>query len=360
MSTTNRDQLLKLLTLVRPALSTREYVKELMHFQFLNGWVTAFDDKSAISLKCGLDLAYCVPGELMIRALSSFNSESVKLQEGPKGSELLLSSGRSKLKLPVLEAERFPFEEPQGQPDEIELDDAILEGIKKCLFAVGNDPTHPAQMGITLDQNADKKAVLFATDNFTISRYQTTSKIELPGETPIILPTFFCENLVALAQAYPDDEITLQLYPSMYAARFGKKAKLFTRILADTEPLNFEKIVGKHVNVKKLKSQLQPIPVGFDAAIGRAALMTAADEDKIATIKVEVDAISITSQADRGESDDEIEWAGEALDAAFCVDPTLVTRAVKQFGSVAFYDRVMLLANDSGTFIHIISHSSAA
>lgn len=358
MSTTNRDKLLKLLTLLRPALSTQNYIPALTHFAFADGWVMAFNDITAICAKCPVELSGCIPGETLLRALGSFNAENVSLKADPKDENLLVSSGRSKLKLPTMELDKFPYEEPSGSGDEIDLTDGILEGIRRCLFSAGSDPTHPATMGLTLAVDDDGRAIIFSTDNFTISRYQTKDKIALPGDSPVLLPTFFCEQLLTLGKHFSEEEIVLKIYAGRLTASFGKLAELSTRTLADTETLDFDKILAKHVTLAKLKGQLTTIPPSLDAAFSRAALVLSSEDDRATQISVEKGTISLLSKSALGESDDEIAWEGKPMDKDFYVDPVLVMRAIKACGSVAFMPKSMILADDSATFVHLISHSS--
>lgn len=360
MATTNRDALLKLVSLLRPALSNQSFIPALTHLRFDAGQVTAYNDVTAIKAKAPIDLSACVPGELFIKALSSFNADSVALDalESDKGSitTLLLTSGRSKLKVPVLPVKDFPLREPSGDCHVVPFDNEMLDGIRKCLFSVGSDPTHPAQMGVTLESE-DGKAVFYSSDNFTISRCQTKSKVDLPAGAPIILPTFFCEQMLVLAKTYSDDDVDLEVYPNALRCTFGKKASLLTKTLADLEPLDFQKIMGKYLKVADVKKHLCRIPDTFDAAWNRALLVLANEADK-ATAVAGGGKLLLQSKSALGHAEDELEM--EKLPKAdFHIDPTLVVRAAKTCGSIAFYDRVLVLASDDGSFIHLIAHCSA-
>lgn len=358
MTTANRDALLKLTALLRPALSTQTFIPALTHILFDDGFATAYNDVTAVVVKSPVDLEICVPGELFIKALSSFNADEVLIQEGAGTNPLLLTSGRSKLKMPTLPVSAFPLKMPKGEAVVVELTDGILDGIRKCLFSVGADPTHPAQMGVTLDTDGGY-AVLYSTDNFTISRCKTTSKVKLPADSPIILPTFFCDQLLSLAKAFKDDDVDLHVYPGALVATFGKKAKLLTKTVVDLEPLDFPKIIGKHLDVAKVKAVLKPVPTSFDAAWNRALLVLAAEADKATLVSPQNGRIVLDSKSSLGQADDELEWSGEGNRGDFHVDPTMVVRAAKICGSLAFYDRVMVLASDDASFIHLIAHCSA-
>jgi len=358
MTTANRDTLLKLVTLLRPALSSQSFIPALQHIKFGDGHALAYDDVTAISCKFPLadEIGRCIPGELMIRALSSFSAETLTASMVDE-TTMLLASGRSKLKLPTLDLEKFPFKAPKGKPDMIPLDNEILDGIKRCLFSAGSDPTHPAQMGVTLDCEAGK-AVLYSTDNVTLSRQQTKSAITLPGDTPIILPTFFCEQIMALGRAYPEDDVDLEVFPGALRCRFGAKAWCLTKTVVDLEPMNFAKAISRLVEIPKVKERLSRIPDNFDAAFGRALLVLGTEPDKATKVEAGKEAIRLLSKSAMGEADDELIFEGQEVRKDFYVDPTLVIRASKSCGSIAFYDRALLLATDDAGFIHLVSHCS--
>jgi DNA polymerase III sliding clamp (beta) subunit (PCNA family) len=88
-------------------------------------------------VKSDLDINRCVPGDLLIRALASFAGDSVMIQPTKEKNEILVSSGRAKLKMPCMTLEDFPFEEPKEDGHAIDITDAMLKGIERCLISVG-------------------------------------------------------------------------------------------------------------------------------------------------------------------------------------------------------------------------------
>lgn len=361
----NRDSLIKLMNLVRPALATQDYIPAYKHICFKGGYATTYNDIAAIKVKlpysAELDLGLCLPGEMLIKALGSFNAEKVMLQPG-KDASLLVASGRSKLKLPTLPAKDFPLNIPEASKvPVVVISDDMLTGLQRCLLSVGNDPTHPAQQGITLDIE-DGKALLFSTDNTTISRYKTKTKIELPGDAPVILPTFFCEQLVNLAKAFPACDIEIELHAGALVAYFFdehevEQAVMFQKTLVDLEPLDFPAIVAKHVKLAGLAEQLVEIPAAFDAALSRALLVLATEVDKVTKVEVGPERIRLLSTSSNGEASDDIsfEGPGRELDP-FHIDPALLSRGCKACSHIGFFNRVVVLANKDATFTHLIAH----
>lgn len=359
-NTVSRETLTKAAALVRPALATQAYIPALTHIKFDAGRAVAYNDVSGISVRVAAGINRCLPGELFIRALGSFGAESIMFQEAADGA-VVISSGRSKVKLPSIDPSKFPFELPDNSTVDgtIEMDHSILKGIHRCLLSVGSDPTHPAQMGVTLDTDAKGCAVLYSTDNFTISRFQTKSKIRLPGDAPVILPTFFCEQLTGLAAAFPEEPINLWLGAGYVLAEFGKSAELFTKTVLDLEPLDFPRIVEKHCKLDTVLKQSAAIPDNFDAALARALLVLGGEVDKITKVTVLDGSLKMHSTSAMGDADDSMAFSNEDIDIPgepFYVDPALVARAAKVSALVAFLPRVVVMSGEDGQFIHLVAH----
>ena len=357
----NREALIKLASLVRPALAAQAYIPALTHIKFDGSYASAYNDVSMISVRAEVDLAALVPGELLIKALSSFTAESLVIQDMTKEKAIVVSSGRSKLKIPVLDLDAFPFEVPNmAKANSIKLSPAILKGIEHCLLSVGSDPTHPARMGITLDVDTRGNAILYSTDSFTVSRYRTKTKIKLPGDSPIILPTFFCQQAIALAKTYPSAPITLLSAAGALMIELGEEATLFSKTLVDVEPLDFPKLFDKHCKVDQLENELFPIPDSWDAAFNRAMLVLGGELDKVTQVTMTPNSLKLHSTSSMGDSDESMAHALEdvSLPDPVLVDPVLVLRISKVCSQMYWTPAVLVLADSEADFVHLIAYCS--
>jgi hypothetical protein len=358
----NRSALLKACSAVRPALAAADYIPALTHILFRDGFATAYNDINAIVVSApGLEMNRCIPGDLLIRTLSSFGGEAIAMTFDPKTNILLLASGRSKIKLPTLSDKDFPFEVPDGTAPEITLTLPILKGIEKCLTAAGTDSTHPAQMGVTLETDEDGCAVLYSTDSTTISRYQTADKITLPGDVPVILPTFLCDRLSAVQKDFPQTAPVLVLLPGALLVDFVEiktknvLASIFSKTLIDLEPVDFGKVIKRYCNPKTAAKDMRKIPDALDAAFGRAMLVLGNEPVKTTRVKMNDKSMSLFSTSAMGDCDDDVVF--DAPDAAeFLVDPELVVRGLKQCTKVTLAKNVLLLGDETGNYLHMVSH----
>lgn len=353
-ASTGREALIKAANLVRPAIATKDYIPALTHIRFSDDTLTAYNDLTAIQVSAPTPFKCCVPGELLIRALASFGGEELLCTINKDGSASF-KAGRASVKLPTLPLGDFPLQWPSDdEGDEVKLDASVVRAIERCLISVGDSSGHPALMGVTLD-TADGKAVLYSTDNFTISRCATNAKMKLPGDVPVILPKFFCEQLVSLSKAFPDAVMTLVLTEGAVHVEFGDFAKLLTRVPVDITPLDYPRIVNKHTDLANIKKQVSLIPNEFDAALGRALLVLGGEVVKKTEFNVSKTKIEMVSTSGFGDADDSMGFeADEALE--FNADAALLARGAKAAAMIAFTSKVTIMTDADCNFVHIIAH----
>ena len=353
MSDIIREHLLQSLNLAKAAVAGQAYVPALTHFAF-DGWgIMAYNDVSAIGVRGPVDLQVCLPADMLIKTMNSMTAEKILMTQTDDGA-VVVASGRSKVKLPYLELSAFPFEFPQVDWDAgFIVNTDMLRGIEKCLVSVGTDPTHPAQMGVTVEPTEDG-CTMYSTDNFTVSRYKSMTHIQLPGDIPIIMPTFFCNQLLALSKAFIDEEIVIGLPKGAICASFGGQAMLFTKLLVDLEPMDFSRILSKYIQGANIDEAVD-IPNGFESALDRALLILSAEMDKATKITVEDGKMKLFSSSGQGESSDNLTFDHEDV-PPFLADPALVSRASKICRKMIPLEKVMLMTD--GAFLHLIAHCS--
>lgn len=350
----NRKKLLDSLNLVKPALAVKDYIPILTHFMFSGESINAYNDILSINVGTDVKLEGCIPAELLIKTLKSLTTEDIAFERTL--NHVLLTSGRSKIKLPVLPSTDFPETVKAGSQllGSFKVTEDMLIGIKKCLVAAGNDTRHPSHMGITLEPmySVDEIA-LYSTDNVTISCYVIKDKDTLlPGDKPVILPTLFCQQLLALSKLTLDIEIGI--YNGALIARFEDKAVLFTKTLVDVKPINFMDVVLRYINPTHLI--LHDMPDEFEQSIERAVLVQEDVDYKNTTMVVSNKKLTIESISKQGEVTDDMSYAGD--NAEFTIDPSLVKRVLEITSKVAMLRKVMVLADEDENFLHLISHRS--
>lgn len=360
MTTIRRDTLQRNLTLARAALANQPYIPALTHFCVADGGVTAYNDIAAIFVQFPHDLNCCLPGDLLLRTLTTLPAGGeVMLRPGKDGDALQITSGRTNLKLPTLARLDFPLDwgRDLGRAEAtLELDNEMLTGIKRCLLAVGSNPNFPEQMGVTLD-SVGGKARLYSTDDNTISQYTTASPVSLPAGAPIFLPTFFCEQVVAIADAFPDDALDLSLHPGAVVLTVaGDKARLMQKMDTAVQTPDFTTQVSKHTAGNATPHD---IPVGWEAALQRALLVLGASTTKVTRVSPTKEGLQLLTASQMGEADDSLTWAGKPPREDVWLDPAFVVRGSKFTSRMAFGGRALQLVSSDGKFMHVIGYARA-
>jgi hypothetical protein len=354
----DRARFAKALALATPALSNKPYIPALVHFLVAGGKVTAYDDILAVQVAvAGTEgLSCCLLGELLTKAVGSYGAAEILVQPHATEAAVVLSSGRSKIKVPTLPAEDFPLTWPTTRGAvAIPLTAQILKGIEYCLPGAGVNPNHPAQMGVTLDEK-EGAAVLFSTDNTTISRYLTTEKSLLPASSPVIFPTAFCDRVLALAKAFPQETVTLYLSPGALVVEVGTSARVLSRQLADLVPLDFVAVTDKYTKGLSGKA-LNTLPDGWEASLGRAALVTGGDHS-VVTVSEHRKALRILASSSFGEVDETLAFGGTLPPSPVKLDPALLTRGSKVCTKMSFAAQALVLVSEDGNYLHLVAYTA--
>ena len=353
----SRKDLLAAISLVTPAVGSPTFVPILSHLCFDGASVTAYNDVVAISTRCEVDFAKSIPGDLLTKLLGSLASDDVSIQPDGDTEHVLIRSGRSKLTLPCLPAADYVFDFPDTEKAKFSVvaTDELIKGLDLCLLSVGNDPTHAAQLGITLTSKTGHHLASYSTDNFTMSRHITEG--DFPEFEPIILPTDFCRALVTLANKFGGEEITLHFYDGAVKATVGTYAQVFSKLVStvvshDFGPA-FNKFLGK-------APEWVEIPPEWAACFDRASIVLRGEKDRVAKVSVDQVEAVIEATSKLGRSTDRVQVEGAAArQQEFGVDPDLVVRATKVSWCVFFGKQALAFTSKDGAFTHLVSHCEA-
>lgn len=350
MATLEKAQLQRVLNFIKPALSPHDFVPVLSHFCFTEeGDVYAYNDLVGVTVReHDFGIVGALPGKDLLKVIGSFGKAEVSIAEIDDGAGVLIKSGRSKTKLVMLPDDDFVYE-PVTNTDqkprvEFELDEEFLTAFKKCISGIGDDPTSPAQMGITITDS-----FLFSTDNVTITAYELPDPIEGIGQ--VILPKPFCELVVELSKYNKSEIITMSFYDDNVTAILeDESVEITTRILEDDEPFDFEAVLDPFLEDT---DALVKIPNEFKDMFARAEAVLGKGDEAILDIAVEGDVLFISAKSGKMELYDECDFDSD--DVKFYADAGMIARAC-QFTTHAALLPAAMFFSDGGAFYHLISH----
>lgn len=350
----NREDLLKTATLLRPALAVQSYIPAYQHIRFGEGVAVAYNDIMGVSLTCdaGKAIKACVPGEPLLRVLSSFNTKTVDLLM--KGDTLHIKSGRSTVKLPTLPYEDFTArnEMPKDCSAHV-LHEPITDGIRQCLqFSGSGSAAHPSTLGVTI-QSEDGCVVLYATDDATITASHTGVEAEVPRT---LLPGFFCEQLLSMRKSLRG-AAQLLITPKALFVDF-EAGVVFTKTQPAAEPLDFPRVMERCVDRQFLEEDAGPIPADLEAALQRAIMVVQSSRRPRTRVMFNGSNMELLSEGDVGHSEDALPYEGRPALDQFSVDPHILARALKVCDAMAVGKEALVLMTEDAQFLHLISYLS--
>lgn len=208
-----------------------------------------------VSAKVTADCIVEKPGTFCVNAKNIFDivkelpeSElTIELLEGK--NNLKLTCGSINFTLLIYTSEEFPHLQFKSNSNEFKLNTfQILEMINKTSHAISNDETRLFLSGIFF-QEIDGKLRAVATDGFRLALVETemsANKIEalING---IIVPKKGVAELKKIAEAYPDQEVTISVDESFIYINANDKYLLAIRLIAK-DYLKYQAIIPKKTN----------------------------------------------------------------------------------------------------------------
>jgi DNA polymerase-3 subunit beta len=221
---------------------------------------------------------------------------------------LVVKSGRSRFKLPVLDAGDFPvtatdeYQATFDVPAEI-----LLDMLTRTVFAVGSDMAMPALHGVALEIE-DKSLIAVATNRYRVSRITQTApkgSAKMPG---VIIPTKYVGQIIKALSGATDATVSV----SKNKVRVVAAGVTLIGKTVDYEYVDYRRLLpSEHENTAKVGRE------AFSAAARRAAI--AGDTDKNGTgirLAFSSGLLTITGRNPDGEALDEIEVEYEGPEIA--------------------------------------------
>lgn len=343
------QELLSTLQIVKPALSTLDFVPILKHFCFENNQVYAYNDVIGVRTESPIDLDCAIPGSIFTALLGSFSSGTLELSNESE-SEILVKCGRSRSKLATLPKDDYLFKFPDGSDSilEFDFDNDFIHGLEKCLLSVGYDPTHPEQMGITLSVQ-DGEPILYSTDNKTLSRYKLQSELKGLDDHQRILPVEFCEQLVAIYKKFHDPGVVV--VGKGYILADFDHTLLFSKLINDLNTPDYEAVFNSY---KVDETQYIEIPSELEDALNRALILLKDVNNSEIKISINKRSLFIRSSTSITESSDTIPLKKSMESMEFVIDGLLLQKAIMESKKIGFQVGSVLLKDRE--FTHLVSH----
>jgi len=344
----NRKQLIETLELVKPALADDGLVPIFTNFCFDDNVVYAYKDRLGIVATCAVGETFAVNGKTMLDLLKTSSVTEVEFQL--VDDQLLMTAGKSKMKLPYMGKSEFLFEEPEDEKWDIMLsiDEHMLHGLELCLVTSSNDATMPALMGVTI--KGGKTSYFYSCDGDALSRYQLEESSSKSAQFTI--PNEFCKALLNISDKTGNRAGQLYVNQEWVLAELDNY-KIFGRIIENPEPLDFEKQISK---VLKSTPNFVSVPDTLESALNRARVL-ADPESKPTVLSIEKGKLKVKTETHLGVANDTLKIDESHKPVEASVSAKLVSRAIGICDEFALFEACTVYRSGEDFFLLIANYN---
>lgn len=170
--------MLDALKFVKGAVSTKDYVPALTHFQIAGGRVTGFNGKISLSAPIPLDIDCTPKAQAFIAAIEAC-TETAQLNMTANG-KLRIRSGKFSAHVECINQDQFPAVRPEGVA--IQMTGPLLPALTMLNDFAADDASRPWATGVLLDGGS-----AYATNNIVIIEhwlgYHFPYRLNVPRST---------------------------------------------------------------------------------------------------------------------------------------------------------------------------------
>lgn len=319
-----RKVLFDALSLVKPALATKDLIEELTHVWFDGDYAMAYNDAD-LGIQVPLEVSFTggVRGTLLLGLLQNSRARDVTIEPGEEG-HLMLKASSTKAKLAVLDPERAVWQFPKpNKKKALTLSEELVDALRAVLVSVGNDTSTPEKLGVTIEFS--KGGVdMYTTDSKTITHCHVDLDVEkeLRGKR-VIVPTAFCEQLLRLCVGGGFMEVR----DDCTIAGNENGVLLYTRLLEATKPLDFAEVVKGHMGWHE--SSKFETPAKLELALERALVLFEGLPSEPVSISVDGGKLRVVAEKEgRGKLNDSMSVSEGAPGISIMVEPAMLKRAL--------------------------------
>lgn len=334
------------LKLAQPCLLGVDFIPVLSHFCFDEGLLYAYDGVSATIVACETDLRGAVRGDMLLGVVGLAGPTITLKQEKDK---VVISSGRSRVDLPSLQPTDFMFQFPEQETKtQFFLTEGLVKGLTLCSSGVGNDPRKPEFTGVTLQLGKD--AVFYASDNTSITKYETKETVGKKQLT-VIVPKSVCDQILAVGAALEVEwpKISITVTEEFITAQFEETTPSVTIVgkLLSVKPAQFEKTIDAcKTNKPKFK-----IPEAFDKAVAKVSLVISKEPQKDCVLTTHREEFTVSGQGGLGKAETKFDTDHMVLhDVTVTCSPEHLTKVLSDVTHLIVDEKVVQMQGNCLTY----------
>ena len=293
----NRQELLAVLSKVKPGLGGNDLIEQATHFAFMGNKVVTYNDEISISCELkNLDITGAISASELYNFLNRITRDDIDLTV--KDNELRLKCGRASAGLTLHSEIKLPLEEIEGLNKKwVTLPENFIDAMTFCRFSCSGDMSMPILNCVHVTDTCVE-----SSDDIRFTKYDLEDG---DGIDNFLIPS----NVVKSLSDYAIAEMTGS--SSWKHFRTADKSLTFScRVYADEYPDT--SAISAMDNPTKVK-----LPKKLGKILTRAGIFAKerADKDSMITVMLMDDGIKIKSKNDAGwfEESTKIKYDGDPI-----------------------------------------------
>lgn len=356
----NRQDLLEVLQLVKPALSSKSIIAEFTHVWFDGHSLTATNDTGfGIRMPWSSDIIGGLPGTLLLGLLSNSKAKEVEFVADDKDDDrVILKMGKARAALTLLPIKTINgiykkqdrgwlIEQDELKGKSFRTTEEFTSVLSQVMISAETPKSKIAELtGVTLIR--DNGLHMFATDDDTVAwAMLKDDNFPLKEGKRITIPIPFIEQL--LQEVGKGGSAEIRIYKNLVYAKGNRNMEIFSNLVTVEEPTNLLKL-GKSAieNTKYVK-----IPARLKLALARAFSMLESSKESFVRIHIKSNVLRVVTKNDLAELKDSIALEGEVPDIETMLDPKLIKRGLPLCERMSIGKTTTVLSNKD--FVYIIA-----
>jgi DNA polymerase III sliding clamp (beta) subunit (PCNA family) len=289
-----REDLLAVLELVRPGLSSKEAIEQSNHFIFNKDEILAYNDELLISYPIDIELQCTVDASLFYKLISRMNQETISLNV--KKEKLECKGGKTRASIPIVKESEI-FTHIKAVTDSFKdckwkkLSKDFTDGLKLCAFSALTDRT----TGTLTSVRVEGKDVMSGGGG-RYSWYEMDDEVE---------EDFYIEA-VLITELSKYEDVTEYCLSASWAHFKSESGVTFSaRRVIPLELLPFKRAFEGATDGVRIR-----IPAGLKESIETANLVNDGEQgvDKLVKLTIEDKKITSEAQSKKGTITQEVEF----------------------------------------------------
>jgi len=168
----NKNELLKALTFVRPAVATKELIEQSTYFVFKDNKVISYNDEMSIQSPVNLPIIGAIAASELFTYVNKINTEEINVEQ--EDTQIVFKAGRSKAGFTLIKEIMLPLEEINVKKKWVHLPENFNTALQ---FTAGACSTNMSTPVLTCVHVTSTK--MEGSDNYRIANYTLSEEMQV-------------------------------------------------------------------------------------------------------------------------------------------------------------------------------------